>query len=190
MEGLWKLAKWVRNKEQNSFQTSSLREEGGPLEPKLDKKFDLLHKNFFPPARETNFSDIAGQTYPDPVTWPLLSERELRKTFLEITSKKSPESDSILNLILKTLESILTPVLTPIFNACINFGHCPHHFKQSITVVLCQGIDPCGYSSCALMFTALGRRLIRSRICIYIYFLFLLFLCLSFFLQQFLCVHR
>lgn len=47
-QGLWKLAKWARNREQRQPFTPPLRYDNGPLKTEIKDKVELLKASFFP----------------------------------------------------------------------------------------------------------------------------------------------
>jgi hypothetical protein len=49
---------------------------------------------------------------------------------------KAPGTDDITNGILHQTLDILLPSLHKLFNACLQLGYCPAHFKETITVAL------------------------------------------------------
>lgn len=49
---------------------------------------------------------------------------------------KAPGTDDITNGILHRTLDILLPSLHKLFNACLQLGYCPAHFKETITVAL------------------------------------------------------
>ena len=51
-------------------------------------------------------------------------------------SNKAPRSDEIPNELLKTILPTVMPILLWIFNASLNIGYYPAHFRDSITVAL------------------------------------------------------
>ena len=49
---------------------------------------------------------------------------------------KSPGPDSIPNFILQHIARLLSPILTRVFNACLQLGYHPQHFRmQEITII-------------------------------------------------------
>lgn len=134
--GLWKLAKWARNRQPRQSFTPPLREGLGPMKTQIDEKIALLKENFFPRMKEADLSDLQDYNYPEPVDWPPFTPREVQVALSSVATRKAPGPDGIPNLVLKILKDILWPVLTPLFNACITFGYCPKHFRMAETVAL------------------------------------------------------
>jgi hypothetical protein len=76
---------------------------------------------------------------------------------------KAPGADGITNSVLHQTLDILLPSLCTLFNACLQQGYCPKHFKETVTVVLRKpGKDdytqPKAYRPIALLNT-LGKAL-------------------------------
>ena len=97
------------------------------MKTEIEDKIQLLKDSFFQSTKEANPSDLQGYTYPEPVEWP---------PFSMTATRKAPGPDEIPNLALKILKDTLTPILTPLFNACITLGYCPEHFRAAETVAL------------------------------------------------------
>ena len=88
---------------------------------------------------------------------------EVERAVRTASPNKAPGNDSITNSILQQALDILLPSLHRLFNACLQLGYCPKHFKETVTVVLRkQGKDnytqPKSYRPIALLNT-LGKAL-------------------------------
>ncbi|KAI9036090.1 uncharacterized protein KD926_002467 [Aspergillus affinis] len=108
-QGMWRAAKWARNKEAR---------EGLILTLKTD--------------------DGLAETAEQKIDFPDLTEHEVLRCIRRAPPDKAPGPDSIPNKVwhwLGEVSSFLT-VLTQIFNACLRLGHNPEYFQQSTTVVL------------------------------------------------------
>ena len=135
-QGLWKLAKWAKNKEQRQPYTPPLKDSQGKMRTELEDKVEILKNSFFPQIKEADLSDIQDYVYPSPVEWPPFTQREVRTALSIVATRKAPGQDGIPNLVLNILKDILTLILTSLFNACITYGYCPNHFKVAETVSL------------------------------------------------------
>ena len=135
-QGLWKLAKWAKNREQRQPFTPPIRCGQGPLKTETEDKVKLFKDSFFPQQKEADLSDIESYAYPSTVEWPPFTQREVRMALSMAATRKAPGPDRIPNLVLRMLTDILTPSLTRLFNACLSFGYCPEHFKVAETVAL------------------------------------------------------
>ena len=88
---------------------------------------------------------------------------EIEKAVRTSAPNKAPGADGITNGILHQTIDILLPHLHKLFNACLQLGYCPRHFKETVTVVLRKpGKDdytqPKSYRPIALLST-LGKAL-------------------------------
>ena len=135
-QGLWRLAKWARNRGQPQSTAPPLKDDRGILQTELDDKIRVLKEAFFPQVKEADLSDIQGHIYPNPVEWPRFTRREVRLALSMVAIRKAPGIDGIPNLVLNILKDVLTPILTDLFNTCIALRACPEHFKVAETVAL------------------------------------------------------
>jgi ribonuclease HI len=162
--GLWNLVKWAKNRQVvPAACTPTLVKPGGESVHTPEEKAEVLRQCFFPPPPEADLSDIEGYEYPLPVECPDITAPEIEKAVRRAAPSKAPGSDGITNGILHHTLDILLPHLCKLFNACLHQGHCPTHFKETITVVLRKpGKDdytqPKAYRPIALLNT-LGKAL-------------------------------
>jgi ribonuclease HI len=158
-DGLWKLVKWAKNRHNISAAcTPPIAKPDGTLADRPEEKAEILRQSFFPPPARANLSDIEGYDYPPAIECPRITLQEIEKAIRRAAPNKAPGTDGIPNGILHQLLDILSPSLVRLFNACLDRGYCPAHFKDSITVVLRkQGKDdytqPKAYRPIALLST-------------------------------------
>jgi hypothetical protein len=74
--------------------------------------------------------------YPSPVECPDITPAEIERIVRRVSPNKAPGPDGIINGILHRTLDILLPSLHTLFNACLQQGYCPTHFKDAATVVL------------------------------------------------------
>ncbi|RDL32701.1 uncharacterized protein BP5553_09157 [Venustampulla echinocandica] len=160
--GLWNLFKWAKNRHTiSSACTPALLKPDGELAHQPDEKAEILRQSFFPPPLNADLSDIEGYQYPPPIECPDITIPEIEKAVRRAAPNKAPGVDGITNGVLQLTLNILLPSLCKLFNACLQQGYCPTHFKETITVVLRkQGKDdytqPKSYRPIALLNT-LGK---------------------------------
>jgi hypothetical protein len=87
-----------------------------------------------------------------------LEEDEVTAAILRPSKDKSPGTDRILNRVLKLIACESPALLTRIFQACLNQGYHPEHFRKACTVVLRKSgkpdyTDPSAYRPIALLNT-------------------------------------
>ena len=63
-------------------------------------------------------------------------KHEVQQAILDTPKGKAPGEDIILNSILYSLEPVIMPYLTSLFNTCVWLGYNPSYFQMSIIVVL------------------------------------------------------
>jgi ribonuclease HI len=134
--GLWKLARWAKNRELRQAQTPPLKTADGELATDPQQKAHALQQAFFPKPPEADLSDLHGYKYLAPIEFPPITEQEIARAIKRAAPRKAPGTDGIPSLILQRVAPELVPILHVIYNACLNLGHYPTHFKSSITVVL------------------------------------------------------
>ncbi|KAG9636027.1 hypothetical protein KCU64_g14772, partial [Aureobasidium melanogenum] len=135
-EALWKLARWVRNKDNTKpVFTPNLRYQGRTIQD-WRQKAGAFAETFFPPPPEADMSDTIGYEYPQPAPCPDITEEEVLETIRQTAGNKAPGPDQIPNKVLKVVGDIIAEPLQNLFNACMALQHCPQHFKHSTTVVI------------------------------------------------------
>jgi exonuclease III/ribonuclease HI len=138
-KSLWSLARWARNRSNLSAAfTPDLKDKQGILVSEVPEKMQILKEAFFPKPPKADLSDIQGYIYPPArgEPWVPITEHEVRTAIQIVPPDKAPGEDQIPNRVLKAVESLLTPILTKVFNYSIELQYCPKAFKKSITVVL------------------------------------------------------
>jgi hypothetical protein len=74
---------------------------------------------FFLEPPKVDLSNISQAQYPEPIDFPKIIEYEVQQAILDAPKGKAPGEDMILNGILHTLEPVIMPYLTSLFNACV-----------------------------------------------------------------------
>ncbi|KAM0742770.1 hypothetical protein ACQRIT_002947 [Beauveria bassiana] len=135
--GLWKLVKWAKNRHiPSSACTPALVMPDGGLAEGPEEKAEALRQSFFPPPSQADLSDIEGYQYPPAIECPAITLPEIERAVKSAPRSKAPGMDGIINGILHETIDLLLPCLHKLFNACLEQGYCPSHFKETITVVL------------------------------------------------------
>jgi len=83
-----------------------------------------------------DLTDTSGCEYNQSLTTGEITVHEILRAIALAPSKKAPGDDEITNGILKQVADIITPHLHRIFNACLEEGYCPKHFRNAITIAL------------------------------------------------------
>lgn len=160
--GLWKLVKWAKNRQDISPAcTPAHARPDGKLVHRPEVKAELLRHAFFPPPCQADLSDINGYQYAPSIECPDIALPEIEKAVHRAGPNKAPGADGVINSILHKTLDLLLPSLHKVFNACLQLGYCPQHFKEAVIVVLRkQGKDdyaqPKSYRPIALLNT-LGK---------------------------------
>jgi hypothetical protein len=162
--GLWKLVKWAKNRHTAAAAcTPALVKPDGEFAHQVEEKAETLRQSFFPPPLRADLSDIYGYEYPPAIECPEITPSEIKKAVRKAAPNKAPGTDNIPNCILHQTLDILLLSLLRLFNACLQQGYCPTHFKETTTVALRKpGKDdytqPKSYRPIALLNT-LGKAL-------------------------------
>ena len=128
----------------NSSQLDWNNTPGIGLAQQPEEKAAVLRQSFFPPSMQADLSDIAGYEYPPPIECPDITIAETERAVRRAAPNKAPGVDGIPNAVLHKTLDIILPSLCKLFNACLQQGYCPKHFKEAITVVLRKlGKDDC-----------------------------------------------
>lgn len=138
MEGFWKLARWARRRGAVQPTYTPTLHIGDQTYDTPERKAQVLGETLLPMPPEADLSDISGYRYPEPTQMPAVTEQEVRRAVLRAAPNKAPGPDGIPNMALHralALPAFLT-YLTDLFNACLQLGYCPKHFRKSTTVVL------------------------------------------------------
>jgi hypothetical protein len=162
--GLWKLVKWAKNRHTATPAcTPALKTPNGGIAHLVEEKAETLRQSSFPRPIAADWSDINGYESPPAIECPEITLLEIERVVRRAAPNKAPGTDDITNGILHQTIDILLPKLHKLFNACLQIGYCPAHFKETITVALRKrGKDdytqPKSYRPIALLNT-LGKAL-------------------------------
>lgn len=141
--GIFKLAKWAKNRgERRLGFTPALKNPDGTMATEPADKAAALKRSFFPTPTLGPDHDMRLAIYPTPLPCPLITEQELREAIHKTKPGKAPGPDDIPNQIVRAAEEQLTPLLLPIFNACLEQGVHPEAWKTAITVSLRKAGKP------------------------------------------------
>lgn len=99
-------------------------------------KAKILLDAFFPPSPTVDLSDIIGCQYDQSLTTGEITKHKIHRAITLTPSKKAPGDDEITSGILLQITDIITPYLHRIFNACLEEGYCPEHFRNAVIIAL------------------------------------------------------
>ena len=128
------------------------------------KKAEILRETHFPPPPEVDLRDIENLDYPEPVEIPgEIQEEEVRKAISATKKDKAPGPDGLPNRILHIIAGETLALLTRVFQACIDQGVHPDHFKEATIIMIRKPskpdyINPLAYQPITLLNT-LGKAL-------------------------------
>ena len=113
-----------------------LRDEDGYAVLRKEDKVTLLAETFFPTPLDVDLLDTRNYQYPDEISFDRITEYEIENAIRDVPANKALGPDGIPNQALIQLLPELIPHLRRLFNACINSGYCPLHFKRSTIILL------------------------------------------------------
>lgn len=82
----------------------------------------------------TDITEITDRQLP--LTYPEVSEHEIREVIKKLPSKKAKGGDGVPNELIKLAESHLTPVLQKVFTNCLKRGYFPKTWRTATTAIL------------------------------------------------------
>ncbi|KAF4227803.1 hypothetical protein CNMCM8980_005984 [Aspergillus fumigatiaffinis] len=135
-DGLWKLAKWARNREPRTTFVPPLERPDGQMETDATKKLELFREAFFPPPPEVDLEDIKDYRYPSPLSFPPITLNEVTKSIKRMPGRKAPGKDMIPSHLLHHIAPYIAEPLQHLYNTCLRLHYCPQHFRESVTVTL------------------------------------------------------
>lgn len=135
-EGLWKIARWARNREPRSACVPPLQRPDGQMETNATKKLELFRQAFFPPPPEVDLEDTQDHVYPDPLHFPPITLDEITGAIRRMPGNKGPGKDTIPSHLLHCISQCIAKPLQYLYNACLRLHYCPQHFRESVTVTL------------------------------------------------------
>ena len=138
LEKVWKLTRWAKRKG-NPFQpktTTLVTRDGREVVDTADK-ITLFKEYLFAPMGPADHYDMSTEyDYPPSIPVEDISKTEVMKAVMSLATNKTPGPDDLPNEIIKATLTETLATLQTLFNACIQKGYCPTHFKQSTTVVI------------------------------------------------------
>ncbi|MBW0482641.1 hypothetical protein O181_022356 [Austropuccinia psidii MF-1] len=149
-----------------------LKDNDGNLTSDIKTKASLLFHGTSLTETLASLHDIPSQQPPRlPPEFPPITEDEILGTISTLPNKKAPGPDGIPNELIKTAETLLTPHLTHLFNACLKQGRFPTQWKGSNTAIIRKAAkddytNPNAYRPIALLNTLgkLFEKIINTRL--------------------------
>lgn len=90
LEGLWKIARWARNREPRTTLVPPLQRPDGSIETEVPGKLEMFKQAFFPPPPEVDLTDIRNYEYPSPIQLSPITRREAMEAIRYMPGKKTP----------------------------------------------------------------------------------------------------
>lgn len=134
---VWQANKYV-TQEPGSATASRTPDLQGPngLATTNEEKSDTLLHTFFPPPPPADLGDTDNFEYPEPLESQVITEREVEEAIEALSPYKAPGPNTIPNIAIKSSCDIFLTPLTHLFNACLDVGHQPAHWKIFTTITL------------------------------------------------------
>jgi hypothetical protein len=165
-DGIWKIAKWAKNRAQGQQHQATIPtlQRGAQVAQSLKAKAEMLREAHFPPPPEADLSDTYNFRYSASVTQdPTITIEETQQAALSTKKDKAPGLDGIPNRVIHIIARETPTLLQRLFQACLDLGVHPSHFKKATTVIIrkpgkANYSNPSAYRPIALLNT-LGKTL-------------------------------
>ncbi|MBW0517154.1 hypothetical protein O181_056869 [Austropuccinia psidii MF-1] len=149
-----------------------LKDNNGNLTSDIKTKASILFHGTSLIETAASLHDIPNQRPPRlPLEFPPVTDEEVSGTISTLPNKKAPGPDGIPNELIKIAETLLTPHLTHLFNACLRQGRFPTQWKGSNTAIIRKTAkddytNPNAYRPIALLNTLgkLFEKIINTRL--------------------------
>jgi hypothetical protein len=83
-----------------------------------------------------DLSDTKDCHYNQDLATGEITRHEIEKAIASTISNKAPGGDGITSGILKQISATIVQHLHRIYNACLEEGYCPEHFRSAVTIAL------------------------------------------------------
>jgi hypothetical protein len=123
-----------------------LLNENNELTNNKEEEAHLLFKGTLKVTIDCDLEDIIPITFPNSFTFPSVSYPKVKNILSKLPKKKACGHDDISNEILVCTKSLLIPLLTKFFSACLQLGYFPNFWKHALTVII-QKADKDSYSA-------------------------------------------
>jgi ribonuclease HI len=135
--GLWKLAKWARNRESPIGRISKLQTPQGTLTDEPLQKAKILSKKFFPPPpAEVDTEDIRRFQYTTPKELGPITQQEIKEAIKGTSPDKAPGPDGLTNRVIHHAMEAIMPQIHHVYKESLRLGHCPKTFRHQNTVAV------------------------------------------------------
>lgn len=131
--GLWKLVKWAKNRQDISPAcTPALAKPDGTLVHRPEEKAELLRQAFFPPPCQADLSDISGYQYPPSIECPDITLPEIEKAMAGPPQTK-PLAPTVSSMASCTRHSIsFSPASTNCSTPASNWATAPNTSRKRL----------------------------------------------------------
>lgn len=131
------MARWSKGGTQSQTYTPTLkRNDTGAFAVTPEEKAEALRRSFFPRPPEADTSDILAYRYLPALPDHPIQAHETQQALDNMAPNKAPGPDELPARILRLLGAELVAPATRLFNAALEQGYCPRHFRQSTTIAL------------------------------------------------------
>jgi ribonuclease HI len=134
-KSIWNIKKYMNSKPTQHYIPTINTADTNEEKANRFREVLLPTLSSLPPA---DTSDITtSQSYPEPTAFnPTVTKQQLERAIGKLAPDKAPGPDEITNRVLKKNLNALQAHLLALAQACMDTGHFPSAYKQSLTVVL------------------------------------------------------
>ncbi|MBW0500976.1 hypothetical protein O181_040691 [Austropuccinia psidii MF-1] len=129
----------------SSSKAKPLRKQTGEITNDKKEQTELLFEMFAQEGKRADLSDIPEAPLALEKKFKKITLNEIKTSISQLTNKKAPGLDQILNELLKILGNVLLNDLHKLFNACLQIGYFPRHLKKASTIII-QKVNKKDYS--------------------------------------------
>ena len=138
-QGLWRLAKWAREKSQSPREIPKMPplKYGDQVAHTFEEKIDMLKEAFFSSSSSANLIDLQRFIYSASLKCLVtITEKEVLAALIRSRLDKASNSNEITNRLLAACKGTLTKLLTPLFQACATLKYHSRIFREAHTIAL------------------------------------------------------
>ncbi|MBW0462020.1 hypothetical protein O181_001735 [Austropuccinia psidii MF-1] len=142
----------------SSSKVKPLRKQTGEITNDKKEQTELLFEMFAQAGKRADLSNIPEAPLALEKNFKKITLNKIKTSISQLPNKKAPGLDQIPNELLKILGNVLLDDLHKLFNAFLQIGYFPRHWKKASTIIIQKAnkkdySDPSAYRPIALLST-------------------------------------
>ncbi len=134
-KGMWKAVKHAQNQSSRQHCLPNTQRSDGSYATEPKEKIEALKKALISGPHSASISDPVNFKYPNDLSLPRISQKEILQTGEYLRMNKTPGSDQILNKVMKVIMPQISSHLEQIFNNSFSIDYYPAYFKEAIIII-------------------------------------------------------